>query len=325
VRREAQPRFFSSPAKPVQLTTGPVSFSGPTPSPDAKQIFAIGGQSQGELVRYDLKPRKLVPYLSGISAEQLDFSRDGEWVTYVTYPDGILWRSRVDGSERMQLTTRPLQAIEPSWSPDGRQIAFAGHVDPGYWKIYVVPVDGGKPEVVAEDQYDELDATWLPDGNSLIFGANMWSAHAKIFSVDLRTRSISIVPGSDHMWSPRVSPNGRFIVAMDAPGKRKLLLFDQQTQKWSEFTTSKTLSPDWPRWSADSQYVYFSPTTEGRVRFVDRVGIADRKLERVASVELPEGTIGIFGHWTGLAPDGSPLLLRNRSIQEIYALDVDLP
>jgi hypothetical protein len=34
---------------------------------------------------------------------------------------------------------------------------------------------------------------------------------------------------------------------------------------------------------------------------------------------------GAFGNWTGLSPDGSLLAVRDASIQEIYALDWDLP
>jgi Tol biopolymer transport system component/DNA-binding winged helix-turn-helix (wHTH) protein len=325
MRREARSGLLGSISKPVQLTTGPISFSRPTPSPDGKQIFAIGSQSRGELVRYDLKRRRLEPYLSGISAEHPAFSRDGEWVTYVTFPEGILWRSRVDGNERMQLTTPPLRAALPSWSPDRKRIAFAGQVSNGFWKIYVVSADGGKPEMVAEEPYDELDPTWTPDGNSLIFGGALWSAQTKISSVDLRTGRISIVPKSDHMFSPRVSPDGRFIVAIDAPGDRLLYLFNQQTQKWSQLLKDQMPAPGWVQWSADGTYVYFILTMEARRPILYRISITDRRLEHVASVEVPEGTIGVFGLWLSLAPDGSPILLRDQSIQEIYALDIDLP
>ena len=70
--------------------------------------------------------------------------------------------------------------------------------------------------------------------------------------------------------------------------------------------------------------MYFSLTSSGLTLY--RVGIANRKIERVTAVEVPEGTTGVWGGgWYGIAPDGSPLLLRDRSIQEIYALDVDLP
>ncbi len=58
----------------------------------------IGQQLRGELGRYDLKSRQWVAYLSGISAEFIDFSRDGQWVAYVAFPECTLWRSRIDGS-----------------------------------------------------------------------------------------------------------------------------------------------------------------------------------------------------------------------------------
>ena len=43
----------------------------------------------------------------------LQFSHDGKWIAYVTYPDRMLWRSRTDGSERLQLTTPPMRAFLP--------------------------------------------------------------------------------------------------------------------------------------------------------------------------------------------------------------------
>jgi hypothetical protein len=45
----------------------------------------------------------------------------------------------------------------------------------------------------------------------------------------------------------------------------------------------------------------------------------------VATLNLPEGLVGVWGGWMSTAPDGTPILLRDLSIQEIYALDVDLP
>jgi len=45
-------------------------------------------------------------------------------LAYVSYPDGALWRSRVDGSEPRQLTYAPLVVSLPRWSPDGKRIAF---------------------------------------------------------------------------------------------------------------------------------------------------------------------------------------------------------
>src|SRR5215475_11618235 len=98
---------------PAQLTFGPMSFGYPVPSADGSKIFAVGGNLRGELVRFDSKAQQFVPYFSDLSAEHLDFSKDGEWVAYVTYPEGDLWRSRVDGTERRQLNFAPLRAFLP--------------------------------------------------------------------------------------------------------------------------------------------------------------------------------------------------------------------
>jgi Tol biopolymer transport system component len=150
----------------------------------------------------------------------------------------------------------------------------------------------------------------------------MFSPQRRISSVDLRTGRVSTIPGSEGLCSPRISPDGRFIVAIDAPANLKLFLFDQQTQKWSELANSqKPGGFGWSQWSSDSKSVYISDFDHGPV--IDRVNISERKIERVAAFELPGGVTE--SSWMSVAPDGSFLLLRDLSIQEIYALDVDWP
>jgi hypothetical protein len=71
--------------------------------------------------------------------------------------------------------------------------------------------------------------------------------------------------------------------------------------------------------------VYFSSPAESEPVFY-RVQIKDHKLERVASLkEVKRPTHGGPSSWTGLAPDDSPLALRDISNYEIYALDWQLP
>ncbi|NOT59083.1 MAG: hypothetical protein HOP19_02540, partial [Acidobacteria bacterium] len=92
--------FTRARREPVRLTSGPINFHAPVLSADGNRIFAIGEQQRGELIRYDTNTRQFVRYLAGLSAEGLNFSADGEWISYVTHPEGDLWRSKVDGSER---------------------------------------------------------------------------------------------------------------------------------------------------------------------------------------------------------------------------------
>jgi sugar lactone lactonase YvrE len=65
-------------------------------------------------MRYDRKTQQLSPYPTGISAEGVNFSKDGAWMTYVTWPERQLWRSRSDGSEALQLTFAPPRAYDPT-------------------------------------------------------------------------------------------------------------------------------------------------------------------------------------------------------------------
>jgi hypothetical protein len=113
------PVFSAGARQPIPLTTGTTLMQAPVSSPDGKKLFAIGGQNLGEVVRYDANTNQFSPYVSGISAIQLGFSHDGQWVAYTSYPEGGLYRSKVDGSERLQLTSPP----SPRFSPSGRQTA----------------------------------------------------------------------------------------------------------------------------------------------------------------------------------------------------------
>jgi Tol biopolymer transport system component len=147
------------------------------------------------------------------------------------------------------------------------------------------------------------------------------STSTRIFLVDVRTRQVSTLPASEGLYSSRWSPDGRNVVAITWDG-RKLMLCDFGTPKWSELATG---SIGWPSWSLDGKYVSyvdFGPTGLA----VKRVRIENRKIERVADLEQIRGlNAGRFWSYHGVAPDGSPIFLRNTGIHEIYALDVDFP
>ena len=117
-------RLLHPEPRPIQLTSSPMSLHSAVPSKDGKKLFVVGRTYRGVLTRCDLKSGQFLPFLNGISAEYVAFSKNGQWVAYVSYPEGTLWKSKADGSERVQLTFPPLRAVLPRWSPDGQTIIF---------------------------------------------------------------------------------------------------------------------------------------------------------------------------------------------------------
>ncbi len=122
-----------SQGKPFELTSGQLSSRSPVLSSDGKKLFVVGQQRRGEAEQWDPKAGKWVQILGGLAAQMVNYSPDGEWISYVSFPEGDLWRSRPDGSERLQLTFAPLQVLTPFWSADSKYISFAGII-PGTTK-----------------------------------------------------------------------------------------------------------------------------------------------------------------------------------------------
>ncbi len=306
--------------EPVQLTAGQLNSLQPVLSRDGKKLYVVGQQLRGELTRYDSKSRQWVSFLSGVSAEFVDFSRDGRWITYVAFPENALWRSRIDGSDRLQLTPSSMQVVIPSWSPDGKRIAFQAMTGGNRWRNYLVAAGGGTPEPLFEEPLDQNRPSWSPDGNSIVFSyiPGPDAAHG-IVVLDLVTHRVKRLRGSQGLVLAEWSPNGRYIVARSSD-HQTLMLFDFKTQAWTELARREL---NWLNWSRDGQYVYFEQ--HGAQHAVMRVGVNDCKIEEITSLQNVKRT-GVNGSfWFGLTPDDSPLVLRDIGTQEIYALDWHAP
>ena len=321
--REKGSVFGKSSREPVQLTAGPLAFHSPVPSKDGKRLFVVGVQPGAELVRYDSHSGQFVPFLAGISVEGVSFSRDGERATYVLHPEGTLWRSNVDGSQRLQLTSASMEAHRPCWSPDGKRIAFFARTPGAAWKIYVVSADGGSPEPLMAGKGGEIDPGWSPDGDSIVFGYPGGRTEPPglpgIRLLDLKSGQVSNIPGSEGLFAPHWSPTGRYIVAFPSDMQR-LLIYDFMGEKWQELARLPANSASWSR---DGKYIYFDTLSTGDPS-IFRVRMSDHEVSRVLSLKGLRRA-WTFGWWAGLAPNDSPLVLRDIGTQEIYALDWKAP
>jgi DNA-binding winged helix-turn-helix (wHTH) protein/Tol biopolymer transport system component len=317
--------------QPVQLTFGPVSFLCAVASKDGKQIYALGRTRRGELSIYDAQAGMFRKYLNGISAGSTDFSPDGQWIAYVTHPQGNLWRSRLDGSDRRQLTFAPMGPIlVPRWSPDGRFLAF---MEWGvHKKIYLVSADGGAPMLLLSGDFQPGDPSWSPDGKYLVYGGqalvmsrNPNEGRSEIRILDLLTKQSKTVPGSQAMFSPRWSPDGHHLVAVSDDSKQ-LFLYSFEKQHWQQLPVPKlgeeAAGVGEPNWSHDSRYLYFMLSIGGNVYKLSIPGGQPELVVGVAGTDTAYAAMPWNG-WFGLTLDDHILMMLDRGVDEIYALDVE--
>ena len=303
---------------PIRLYSSPDRINQPRFTADGKKILFVNSQERRELVRYDSAKGLFVPYLRGIPARHLSFSRDEQWVAYKDQRDNSLWRSRIDGSDALQLTFPPLDAYHSTWSPDGQKIIFEGS-----GKIYMISFAGGKPEPLLAGDGWGGQPSLSPDGKSLLFSRSVTGVPENIAMLDLTTRQAVPIPGSHEYECPQWSPDGKHAVASDKKD-RKLMLYDFTTRVWSELADG--LPYGWGlRWSSDSRYVYYQHAYGIEEQPIFRVRVGDRRIEQVTSSRQILRADVLSYSMTGLTPDNSPLASLVHQDSDVFALELDVP
>lgn len=321
--RETSFLGLSRSSRPIQITNGPLNYLAPIAARTGERLFFIGLDTRYVLLRYESAAKQFVPYGRPLnSAALVDFSRAGPSVAWIKPEDSSLWRSRTDGTQRVQLTTSPMGVFMMHWSPDGKRIALMGREPGKLWRLYIMDAQGGNLQPVLNETRNEADPDWSPDGNSLVYGRLPELMAEKslpkfIYIFDLKTKQSSPLPGSEGLFSPRWSPDGRYIAAMPVD-ESKLVLYDTTTQSWKTLIARPAHDPVW---SHDGRWIYFHDYV-AEDQPIYRVSVPDGRLERVADFQSLQPLDVLDFRFAGLTPDDVPLVSARISTANIYSVDL---
>lgn len=307
---------------PMRLTNGPLEFE--SPATGGNHVYFTGVDYRREMFVYSSAARRFLPLPNNLgSAALIDYSRDGQWVAWLNAADNTVWRSRVDGSERLQVTSASLPVFSIRWSPDNQSLALMAREPGKPWAIYFVDANGGNLRPAMKEERGEADPNWFANGSALLFGripdimgdANQPKA---IFTVDLKTHAVTKIPGSDNLFSPRLSPNERYIAALSADQKR-LMLFDRTTQTWTTLTDGGASDPVW---ASDSRSVFFQNFLEAGEP-VYRISIAAQGAgAKVATLDDLRPADALDYRLMALAPGDEPVVSTESSSVNVYSLSL---
>jgi len=138
----------------------------------------------------------------------VDVSPDGRWLVYCStqhsaQPD--LYLKSIDGRAVTQLTSDPAADVQPCFSPDGRQVAFAS-CRSGNWDIWITGLEGGQAVQITNSPLHEVHPSFSPEGRRLVFclfndKAGQWELWT--LNLDQPAARRMIGTGLFPEWSPR--------------------------------------------------------------------------------------------------------------------------
>ena len=306
---------------PQRLTDGPLQFQSPVAARAGRRIFFLGTDSRSELERISSRG-ELTPDHSFLSAAvRVDTTRDEKWVAW-TDPNGQLWRARADGSQQLQLSPEGLVVFLARWSPDGSRLAVMAREPGKAWQLYLIGANGGDLQPLLKESRNAADPSWSPDGQSLVFGRlndtlGKEAGTRKLSLLHLASGQTEEIPGSDGLFSPRWSPDGKYVAALTLD-QRQVRLFDVATRTWR--TLPVTSGAD-PVWSTDSRSLYVHASLDPN-QPIDRISIPDGKvteLVRLADSRTSDAVDYVFG---GLAPGQAPVVRTRVFTGNLYSLDL---
>jgi TolB protein len=180
-----------------------------------------------------------------------------------------------DGSGAKNLTENSSINSYPTWSPDGKKVAFASDRD-GTMNVYVMDADGKNVKALTSGGEVSRVPTWSGDGKSIAF-CRATPDGSKIFVAPADGGEAKAVGDGDG-WDPAFSPDGKKIAFASLRGGNgfRVYVMDADGGNLKEISTSS--NPHgyvYPAWSPDGKKLAWSDSTGDSLEIY--VGDADGK------------------------------------------------
>ena len=210
------------------------------------------------------------------------WSPDGKRIAFVSDRDGHVIDGRptdeiyvmdADGGNQQNLTNNPDEDWTPSWSPDGKRIAFMSGRDrekdnPHNFEIYVMDADGGNQQNLTNNRVDDSSPSWSPDGKRIVFSSIREGHFERDFGITDEIYVMDADGGNQQRltnnrqydWSPSWSPDGeRIAFSSDRKGDLQnfeIYVMDADGGNQQRLTNNRADDSS-PSWSPDSGRIAF--------------------------------------------------------------------
>jgi TolB protein len=166
------------------------------------------------------------------------------------------------GKNPVRITEDPKAAMEPTWSPDGKRIAFVSYRT-GTGQIFAINADGSGETNLTDSSHYERSPAWSPDGKKIAF-VSQRTGNQEIFLMNPDgSQPVNLTNSGAYDADPAWSPDGKQIAfASNRTGRFRVWVMNADGSNQRELVDKDLFGWLYPAWSADGKQVLFSGVTE---------------------------------------------------------------
>jgi len=176
---------------------------------------------------------------------------------------GALYTLPVSGGPAKPITDLLYDAHQPSWSPDGKTIAFYSNRD-DRWHIWAVGADGSHPKQLTSGAYEDREPHWSPDGTRIAFSSNRsGNGSYDIWELTVASGKLrQVTKGAGNEFNPTWSPDGREIAYVSSQSPEGVYAVNV-ADGHERLLTAASGTVGTPSWSPDGKRVLYTVVAQG--------------------------------------------------------------